>query len=51
MEEKRYGIWNSLAKEFQLGISEPSKTKAMKALYAKIGKGAYKWRFQPRGIK
>ena len=40
--EKHFGIWNSSAKQFQFGIDEPSKAKAQKTLFAKIGKDAYK---------
>ena len=48
--EKHYGIWNSSAKQFQFGIDEPSKAKAQKALFAKIGKDAYKWRFNVKAL-
>jgi hypothetical protein len=43
-----YGIWNSMRKEFQFGILENSKSKAFKRLFAKIGRDAYKWRFDVR---
>lgn len=46
-----YGIYNVMKKEFQFGISEPSKAKAKAKLFAKIGKDAYKWRFEVREIK
>lgn len=51
MSDKLYGIYNTVSKQFQFGIKEPSRTKATKALYDKIGKDAYKWRFEPRRIK
>lgn len=43
-----YGIWNNMRKEFQFGICEDSPKKAEKALFRKIGKDAYKWRFEVR---
>lgn len=45
-----YGIWNCMKKEFQFGICEPSKTKACKKLLAKIGKDAYKYRFEVKKL-
>jgi len=48
--EKYYGIWNLYAKEFQFGICEPSKKKAWKRLWNKIGYDSYKWRFSIRVI-
>jgi hypothetical protein len=45
-----YGIWNGMRKEFQFGITEESKTKAMKKLREKIGKDANKWRFEVRKL-
>lgn len=47
----RYGVWNTVKKEFQFGINEPSKAKATKKLFRKIGKDAYKWRFEIRRLK
>lgn len=44
-----YGIWNSIAKEFQFGICEPTKKKAIQ-LFNKIGRDAYKWRFEVRKL-
>jgi hypothetical protein len=49
--KKRYGVWNTKKKEFQFGICEPSKTKARKRLFEKIGKDAYKYRFQIKELK
>lgn len=49
--DKRYGIYNTVSKKFVFGISEPSKTKALKALFNKVGKDAYKWRFEARLLK
>lgn len=54
MEEnktKRYGIYNTRKKEFQFGINESSKKKAMKKLFSKIGNDARKWRFVVKEIK
>lgn len=50
MIEPSYGVWNVIKKEFQFGIAEPSKNKASKKLIQKIGKGAYKLRFEIRKI-
>lgn len=49
--DKVYGIYNTKAKCFQFGIKEPSKRKAMKRLFEKIGNDARKWRFEVREIK
>ena len=49
--KKRYGVLNTKKKEFQFGICEPSKTKARKKLFEKIGKDAYKYRFQIKELK
>ena len=48
---KYYGVYNIRRKEFQFGICEPSKRKATDALFKKIGKDAYKWRFEIRELK
>ena len=45
-----WGIWNNCAKQWQFGICEPSKNKARRSLYNKIGKDSYKWRFEVRGL-
>lgn len=45
-----YGIWNNMKKEFQFGISEPTKEKAKRRLFKKIGYDSYKWRFEVRII-
>lgn len=50
-EDKRFGIYNTTRKEFQFGINEPSKELASKKLFDKIGKDAYKWRFEVKEIK
>lgn len=50
-DAKYYGIYNKSKKEFQFGIKEPSKNKARQKLFDKIGKDAYKWRFEVREIK
>ena len=49
--EKHYGIWNTYKKEFQFGIDEPSKSKALKKLFSKIGNDARKWRFVVKEIR
>ena len=48
---KIYGVWNSIKKEFQFGIKESSPSKARKALFDRIGKDSYKWRFEIQEIK
>ena len=48
---KTYGIYNRCAKEFQFGIKEHSKRKAIKRLFEKIGNDARKYRFEVREIK
>jgi hypothetical protein len=50
MKEVRYGIYNTMQKRFQFGISEPSKRKAREALFKKIGYDAYKWRFEAKPL-
>ena len=51
MRGKMYGIYNNIKKEFQFGIKEPSKSKAYKKLFEKIGNDARKWRFEVRELK
>ena len=46
----QYGVYNTVAKQFQFGISEPSKTKAENKLKDKIGHDAKKYRFEIRKI-
>ena len=50
MNNKTYGIYNTVKKEFQFGIKEPSKTKAWNKLFEKIGNDARKWRFEVKEI-
>lgn len=45
-----YGVYNTMKKEFQFGICEPTKQAASKKLFEKIGKDAYKWRFEVRKL-
>ena len=45
---KKYGIYNMMAKKFQFGICEETPRKARKKLFEKIGKDAYKWRFEAK---
>lgn len=45
-----YGVYNTVTKEFQFGISEPSPQEARTALFNRIGKDAFKWRFEFRKI-
>lgn len=44
------GVYNTVAKKFQFGISKPTVELARRALFDKIGKDAYKWRFEYRTI-
>ena len=48
---EKWGIWNSVKKEFQFGISEDAPEKASKRLFQKIGKDAYKWRFEVKRMR
>lgn len=50
MVEVRYGIYNTMKKEFQFGINEPSKRKAYNKLFEKIGNDARKWRFVAKAL-
>ena len=45
-----FGVYNMRKKEFQFGIAELSKKKARQKLFDKIGKDAYKWRFEIKKI-
>ena len=47
---EHWGIYNTMQKEFQFGIDEPSKRKAGNKLFKKIGYDAYKWRFEVRKL-
>lgn len=49
--QPRYGVWNTIHKEFQFGISEDTPRKAENKLFKKIGHDARKWRFEIREIK
>ncbi|MED1016782.1 hypothetical protein [Bacillus atrophaeus] len=50
-EKPMYGIYSTWSHKFCFGIEEPSKSRAWKSLFNKIGKDAYKWRFEVRKIK
>ena len=45
-----YGVWNAVQKRFVFGIVEETPGRAQRALFHKIGKGAYKWRYEVRKI-
>lgn len=45
-----WGIYSTWSKTFCFGIAAPSKQIARKELFIKIGKDAYKWRFEVRKI-
>lgn len=44
------GVYNAMAKKFQFNIAETSVAKARRRLFEKIGKDAYKWRWEYRYI-
>ena len=48
--KSKYGIWNTVKKEFQLGISESSPRSAENRLFKMIGNDARKWRFETRRL-
>lgn len=45
-----YGIWHTMQKRFVFGIAETTVGRAQRALFQRIGKNAYKWRFEVRKI-
>lgn len=47
---RKYGIWNTTRKCFQFGICEDTPMLAEARLFQKIGKDAYKWRFEARAL-
>lgn len=46
-----YGIYSIASRRFCFDIAEPTKRKALQSLVNKIGREAYKWRFEVRQIK
>lgn len=46
----RYGIYNTMTKEFQFGISAHTKGAAERKLFLKIGHDSKKWRFEARKL-
>ncbi len=50
LKGKKYGIWNTVTKRFQFGISEDTPMLAEARLYQKIGDDAKKWRFEAREL-
>lgn len=46
----KWGVWNSVAKCFQFGISEDTPMLAEARLYQKLGYDAKKWRFEVRRL-
>lgn len=46
----KYGIWNSVEKRWQFGISEDTPMLAEARLFQKIGDDARKWRFEARAL-
>jgi len=47
---KKWGIWNTVRKEFQFGICEDTPMLAEARLYQKLGDDARKYRFEPRQL-
>lgn len=45
---KKWGIWNTMKKEFQFDICEDTPMLAQARLYQKIGDDARRYRFEPR---
>ena len=45
-----YGVWSAKQKRFVFGIAELTAGRAQRALFQKIGKGAYKWCYEVRKI-
>ena len=43
---EKYGIWNSMRKQFQFGICEDTPMLAEARLFQKIGSDAMKYRFE-----
>ena len=46
----KYGIWNTVRKDWQFGICEDTPMLAEARLYQKIGDDARKWRFEARRL-
>lgn len=50
-KRKIYRVYNTAAKKYQFpSIAEATASKASKKLFNLIGKDAYKWRFEIRGV-
>lgn len=45
-----YGVWNDMQKRFVFGIVETTPRRAQKALFRRIGKNAYRWRYSIKKI-
>jgi hypothetical protein len=45
-----YGVWNDIQKRFVFGIVTDTPKAAQKTLFARIGKGAYRWRYSIKQI-
>lgn len=45
---KKFGIYNTVAKKFQFGISEDTPMLAEARLFQKLGDDAKRWAFEPR---
>lgn len=49
-EGKKYGVWNTVRKEFQFGIREDTPMLAEARLFQRIGDDARKYRFEIRAL-
>ena len=49
--EKLFGVYSTVSRQYVFGIQEPTKSKAHKALFKRIGKDAFKYRFEVRRLK
>ena len=50
VEGEKYGIWNTVRKAFQFGISEDTPMLAQARLFQMIGDDARKYRFEVRRL-
>jgi len=46
-----YTVYSTVSQKDVFGILEPTKSKARRELFKRIGKDAYKWRFEVRERK
>lgn len=46
--KSKWGIWSTGSNKFVFGIIQKTKSAALRTLKERIGKDAYKWRFEAR---